>query len=137
MSRRIESQKIIIHCQPEKVYNFLGNFDNFTSLMPDQVVNWQSTGDSCSFEVKGLATLGLRITSKIPFTRISMIGEGKLPFGFTLESYIEEADTQQCKVQMVIDADMNPFIAMMAEKPLQNFVDMIMPKLKEEMEKDS
>jgi len=135
MSRHIESQKVIIHCKPEKVYNFLGNFDNFTSLMPEQVANWQSTGDSCSFEVKGLATLGLRITSRTPFTRISMIGEGKLPFGFTLESYIQEMDTQQCQVQMAIDADMNPFIAMMAEKPLQNFIDMILPKLKEEMEK--
>jgi hypothetical protein len=30
---------------------------------------------------------------------------------------------------------MNPFIAMMAEKPLQNLVDMMMPRLKTEMEK--
>lgn len=136
MSRRIESQKVMIHCPAEKVYTFLGNFDNFTSLMPEQVVNWQSTGDSCSFEVKGLATLGLRITGKTPFSHISMIGEGKLPFGFTFESNIQEAEPQLCQVQLVIVADMNPFIATMAERPLQNFVDMILPKLKEEMEKD-
>lgn len=135
MSRRIESQKAIIRCQPEKVFNFLGNFDNFTSLLPEQVANWNSTGDSCSFEVKGLAALGLRITSKTPFSRISMKGEGKLPFGFMLETFIEQSDTLHCQVQLVIDADMNPFIALMAEKPLQNFIDMLLPKLKEEMEK--
>ena len=136
MSKRIESQKAIIDCQPQKIYDFLTNFDNFARLLPEQVVNWQSTGDSCSFEVKGLATLGLRITSKTPNTEIIMIGEGKLPFGFTLETFIRQTTSDQCQAQMVIDADMNPFIAMMAEKPLQNFVDMIVPKLKEEMEKE-
>lgn len=135
MSRRIESEKLIINCPPQKVYDFLGDFDNFSSLLPGQVANWQSTGDSCSFEVKGMATLGLRITEKIPFTKISMKGEGKIPFGFTLDSFIKEILSQQCQVQMVIDADMNPFIAMMAEKPLQNFIDMVLPRLKEEMEK--
>lgn len=137
MSRRIESQQVIINCQSQKIFDFLTNFDNFTKLLPEQIENWQSTEDSCSFEVKGLATLGLRITEKTPFTKICMIGEGKLPFGFTLETFIRQTDTEQCQVQMVIDADMNPFIAMMAEKPLQNFVDMIVPKLKEEMEKSS
>ena len=135
MSKRIESEKVIINCDAEKVYHFLGNFDNFSSLMPEQVINWQSTGDSCSFEIKGLASLGLRITEKNPFTKISMQGEGKIPFGFTWDSLFREISHQQCEVQMVIDADMNPFISMMAEKPLQNFVNVILPRLKEEMEK--
>ena len=135
MSKRIESEKIIINCQAEKIYNFLGSFDNFSSLMPEQVINWQSTGDSCSFEIKGLATLGLRITEKIPYTKISMQAEGKIPFSFTWNTLLQEISLKQCEVQMVIDADMNPFIAMMAEKPLQNFVNVILPRLKEEMEK--
>jgi len=135
MSRHIESEKIIINCATEKVYYFLGNFDNFTSILPGQVENWQSTGDSCSFEVKGLATLGLRITDKVPFTKISMKGEGKIPFSFSLNALFIEISSEQCQVQLVIQADMNPFIAMMAEKPLQNFVDLLLPRLKQEMEK--
>jgi hypothetical protein len=59
MSRQIESEKVTIKSHPERIFNFIGNFDNFKSLLPDKVENWQSTGDSCSFEVKGLATLGL------------------------------------------------------------------------------
>ena len=64
-----------------------------------------------------------------------MQGEGKIPFGFTWDSLFQEMPDQQCEVQMVIEADMNPFIAMMAEKPLQNFINVILPRLKEEMEK--
>ncbi len=135
MSRRIESDKVIINCKPEKVYNFISNFDNFTKLLPEQVENWQSTGDSCSFEVKGLATVGLRIIGKEPFSKVSMQGEGKLPFNFTLDANILETTQQQCEVQLVINSDMSQFIALMAAKPLQNFVDLLAGKLKLEMEK--
>lgn len=135
MSKRIESDKVIINCPAEKVFDFLSNFNNFSSLMPEQVINWQSAGDSCSFEIKGLATLGLRIIEKVPFSKISMQGEGKIPFGFTWNTLLVTKAPQQCEVQIAIEADMNPFIAMMAEKPLQNFVNVILPKLKVEMEK--
>jgi carbon monoxide dehydrogenase subunit G len=135
MSRKIESDRVSIRCTPQKVYDFITDFDNFGHLLPEQVVNWQSSGDSCSFEIKGLATLGLRITEKKPYSLISMVGEGKIPFGFTFNVLIDGDGEQNCIVQIVIDADMNPFIAMMAEKPLQNFVNLILPKLKSEMEK--
>jgi carbon monoxide dehydrogenase subunit G len=135
MSRRIESETLIINCTSEKVYNFISNFDNFSALLPDKVENWQSTGDSCSFEVKGLATLGLRITGKTPFTQVTMKGEGKLPFNFSLNTQILETSPQQCQVQLVIDSDMSQFIAMMAEGPLRNFIDQLVTKLKLEMEK--
>ncbi|MEI6060608.1 MAG: hypothetical protein WCR72_07845 [Bacteroidota bacterium] len=136
MSRRIESQVVGFNCHPEKVYEFIGNFDNFTSLLPSQVANWQSTGDYCSFEVKGLATLGLRITTKTPFSNISMKAEGKLPFGFTLDTFVQETAPQQCQVQLILDADMNPFIAKMVENPIQNYLDMLLPMLKQELEKE-
>jgi len=135
MSRRIESEIVTINALPEKVYNFISNFDNFTNLVPEQVENWQSTGDSCSFEVKGLATLGLRITGKSPFSKVTMKGEGKLPFNFTIESLIQETFPGQCQVQLILDSDMSQFIAVMAANPLRNFIDVIVKKLKQVMEK--
>jgi hypothetical protein len=135
MSRRIESEIVTINALPEKVYNFISNFDNFTNLVPEQVENWQSTGDSCSFEVKGLATLGLRITGKTQFSKVTMKGEGKLPFNFTIESLILETFPGQCQVQLILDSDMSQFIAVMAANPLRNFIDVIVKKLKQVMEK--
>ena len=64
MSKHIESKKTAINCLPEKVYNFLGNFDNFGSLLPEQVSEWQSTGDSCSFEVKDFQKSGCAMLIK-------------------------------------------------------------------------
>ncbi len=136
MSKHIESKKTTINCIAEKIYNFLGNFDNFNSLLPEEVGEWQSTGDSCSFMVKGLPKIGLRIVGRTPFSKLSMKSEGKLPFGFIFDTFIYENVSQQCQVHLIIDSDMNPFIATMAEKPLQNFVDVLLVKLKEEMERN-
>lgn len=135
MSKRIESEIVTINNSPEIIFNFIGNFDNFTALLPEKVENWQSTGDSCSFEVKGLATLGLRITERIPYTKISMTGEGKLPFNFTLAAQLHEKSSRQSEVQLIIDSDMSQFIAMMAANPLKDFINALVNKLKIEMEK--
>ena len=135
MSRHIESEKVGIDCPSDKVYNFLSNFDNFAHVLPEQVAEWHSTGDSCSFEVKGLTTIGLRIVEKIPYSKICIKGEGKLPFGFSFNILISEITVLQCMVQIVFDSDMSPFMAMMAEKPLLNFADMILHQLKKEMER--
>lgn len=135
MSKKIESEIIPIDCPASKVYNFLSDFNNFSHLLPEQVINWQSTSENCSFEIKGLATLGLRIIERIPDTHILMKGEGKLPFEFSLNSVFTPITENSCKVQLAIDADMNPFVSMMAEKPLANFVNVLAVKLKEVMEK--
>lgn len=135
MSRHIESQQVSINCPAEKVFNFLGDFKNFGHLLPEEVINWKTDGETCSFEVKGLATLGLRMIEKIPFSSIIMKGEGNIPFQFSLKTSILDKGHDQCAVRLFIDSEMSGIIAMMAEKPLVNFVDILVDKLKFEMEK--
>ena len=105
--------------------------------MPEQVVNWQATADDCSFEIRGLAALGMKIIERLPMNRIVMKGEGKIPFDFTLSCNLNALTGSATEIRLVIDADMNPFIGMMAAAPLQNFVNMLVIKLKEVMENPS
>jgi len=135
MSKKIESEIKSIDRPSAVIYNFLNDFTNFSRLMPEQVVNWQATSDTCSFEIKGLATLGLRIIERLPDSKIVMQSEGKLPFDFQLNSYINRVTDDSANVQLVINSDMNPFVSMMAEKPLANFVNILVSKLKEVLEK--
>ena len=135
MSKKIESEITMINRPAAAMYTFLNDFNNFSHLMPEQVINWQATSDTCTFEIKGLATLGMRIIERVPYSKLVMKGEGKIPFDFLLNSNITPVNDNSSRVQLVIVADMNPFISMMAEKPLANFVDMLVVKLKEVMEK--
>jgi hypothetical protein len=134
MGRKIKSEHASIERPIADLYAFLGDFTNFTPLMPELISNWEAKPDSCTFEIKGIITMGMRITERIPMQRIMMTGEGKIPFNFTLNCYLQPVSDFVSDVQMVIDADMNPFMAMMAEKPLTEFIQVLVTRLKSEME---
>ena len=99
--------------------------------MPSQVTNWTSTTDECSFTINGMATIGMKIIEKAPFSKISIISNGKVPFEFKLFVLITEKDAGNCVGQLTFESDMNPMIKMMVEKPLGNFFNMLTQKMKD------
>jgi len=61
----IEGKPSTISQSIEKVYNFLADFNNFEPLMPDQITNWVSDKESCSFTIQGMADIKLTYDEKI------------------------------------------------------------------------
>jgi len=131
----IESNKENIKAKAEDIYNFLGNMNNFTALMPPQIENWQATEDSCSFRVNGMADIGLKIIEKISFNKIVISSDGNTPVSFTMLMHIDAIADDESMFQIVFLSDMNSFMAMMVSKPLSNFVNILAQKLKEYFEK--
>ncbi|MCC6690127.1 MAG: SRPBCC family protein [Bacteroidia bacterium] len=127
---RIESNKTEIENTAENVYTYLSNFNNFQKLMPSQVTNWSSTETECSFTISGMATIGMQIVEKIPHSYIKISSHGKVPFDFILHVNIS-ADGAKSIVQLVFEAELNPMIKMMVEKPLTNFFNLLAEKMKE------
>jgi hypothetical protein len=125
---RIESEKVIIHQSAEEIFSWFCNLNNYQKLMPEQVTDWTSTETECSFTIKGMATLGMELSEKIPFTQVKLLRKGKAPFDFVLVCNIEKKETEISEVQLLFDADLNAFLKMMAEKPLTNFLNMLVGK---------
>jgi hypothetical protein len=134
MAKTIESNKTQINSPPLDIFKFVGNFNNFGDLMPEQVENFKSTEDTCHFDIKGLASLGMRITERIPYNRIEIVGDGKIPFDFSISCFINQISSNSSEVQLVAKANLNPFLGMVALGPLTNFVNLLMEKLKVLME---
>ncbi len=135
---RIESNFAEINNTPEKVYDFLSNLNNFEKLMPEQVINWKSTEDSCSFTIKGMTDLSMRIYEKTPNSKIVIIPGEKAPFNFSLicqlnivPAYRMEAIVTHTNAQIIFNAELNTVMEMLAKNPFQNFVNMLVAKLKE------
>ena len=124
-----------IHNQAKSIYGFLDDFNNFEKLLPDQVTNWQSTKDNCSFTIQGMANLKLAKGEKTEYNYISYDGEGKSPFELSLHFYLNQKTETNTESQVIFKADLNPMLKMMASRPLKNLVEIIIDKLKEEMEK--
>ena len=128
---KIESEKVEIDNAAENIFNYLSDLNNFEKLMPSQVTNWTSTADECSFTINGMATIGMKIIEKAPFSKISIISNGKVPFEFKLFVLITEKDASSSVGQLTFESDMNPMIKMMVEKPLGNFFNMLAQKMKD------
>jgi carbon monoxide dehydrogenase subunit G len=128
---KIESEEKVVNQSPKGAFEFLSDFRNFEHLMPPQVVDWQATEEECVFTIKGMATLGMKMESKIPYSEIDITKNGKAPFDFTLNCFIKEEGINQSKIKLVLNADLNPFLKMMAVNPLQNFLNMLVNKYAE------
>jgi len=103
-------------------------------LMPEQIINWQSTETNCSFTIKGMTDLSMQIKEKMPFHTILITSFGKTPFEFELKCSFEAINANQTESQLIFFADLNPMLSMMASKPLQNFVNMLNVRLKQKAE---
>ncbi|MDQ3050576.1 MAG: SRPBCC family protein [Bacteroidota bacterium] len=129
---RIESNQVAISQSPEEVFNFLSDFNNYQQLMPEQVSDWVSDTDTCSFNIKGMASLGMAIESRTPFSQIKIRKNGKAPFDFFLTCEIGESGDQAAStLKLYFDADLNPFLKMMAEKPLTNFLNLLVNRYRD------
>lgn len=133
-----KSPKTPVNASVHEVYNFLGNFNNFGGLMPQQQIsNWKSTENECSFTIQGMGNFGLRISEKVPDTRIVMVPETekKIPINFNLICEMAPAGELSTEAQIRIEADLPAMIAMMAGKPLQNLVNILAQRLQEHFAK--
>ena len=129
---RLESDVVEVAQSPEMSYNFLSDFENIGRLMPAQVEDFSTDGDTCKFTIKGMTTLGLSYGTKTPNSEIVMTKNGKAPFDFNLVCKIDPGtDASTSRLQLFLDADLNPFLKMMAEKPLTNFLNLLVKKYSE------
>jgi hypothetical protein len=79
-----------------------------------------------------MATIGMKIIEKTPNTLIKIISNGgKVPFAFTLNVILAEVSPTQTSGQLFFEADLNPMMSMMVEKPLRNFFNLLAEKMKE------
>ncbi len=113
----------------EKVYAFASDLTNMGALMPEQVINWKAEKDRCSFTVKGMTSLSLKMEEQIPGKRIRLVPDGKSPFDFELLLHLRDKSAESCEAMVEVSAELNAMMAMMAKRPLQNLVDIIVDKL--------
>jgi hypothetical protein len=128
---KIESEKVEINNSAENIFNYLSDFNNFEKLMPPQVSEWTSTKDECSFNINGMATIGMKIIEKTPNTKITITSNGKVPFEFKLYVLLTETDANHCTGQLTFESELNMMMKMMVEKPLGNFFNMLAQKMKD------
>ncbi len=113
----------------KSLYQRISDFHELGQLMPEQVINWESDENTCSFTISGMANISMRYKEKVPmqYVRIESV---KSPFPFELKiSLVYQTGHPDLFCQTILTADMNAMLAMMASRPLKFLVDTITKKL--------
>ena len=138
---KYESEIKFIAFSQECVYNHLSNLKNLEPLfdlnqsdeirkqypnIPDvKLENFQATTDECSFSVKPVGNIGIRIIELEPFKHIKLTGNQAIPFQITCWIQLLPVDETHSKVRITLHAELNPMIKMLVGKHLKDGVNHI------------
>lgn len=125
------SKPATLNASQKRVFEFLSDFNNFEKLMPDQVSNWKSEKETCSFTIQGMTDISLKYSLKQAFHTIKVEPDGKSPINFDLmvNLAVNDMDEQKTNGTIEINASLNPMMAMIAKRPLENLVEVMIDKL--------
>ncbi|MBA2612223.1 MAG: hypothetical protein H0U95_09645 [Bacteroidetes bacterium] len=103
----------------KSLFDFLSDFKNFGSILPeDKVEDFKFTDTECSFNIKGITPMTIKKVEAKPHEFILFSSQGLAKFNFSLKVFFigDSLQKGQCKIELM--GDLNPFIKAMAEKPL-------------------
>ena len=123
----IQSQYIDNSKSEQEFFTIVSDMRNIPALLPEQAINVQADADNLSFTVQGMGSITLRVSQRITYSLVQLVPVGKVPFPFVLSIKIAGLGNN-CRVMFEIDAELNPLMAMMAKRPLQNLVDLMAEK---------
>lgn len=125
----IESTKVNVNASPEEVFEFLKDMRNVEELLPkDKISNWEADAESCSFKIQNTATISL-VQHKLESPDLIQIKSGeKSPFPFDLDIHVNKTEEGTLSF-LIFNGDLNPFLKMMAVKPLTNLFNYMAERL--------
>ena len=120
-----------IHKPVTEVYAFLADCNNHEQLMPENIYNWSSTRDEAQFTIQNMAKLALKVDRRAENSEVVFVLSEKAPFDVTLRWKVVPQGDHVTSAELVIEADLNMMMKMLAAKPLQKLVDSQVEKLRE------
>jgi carbon monoxide dehydrogenase subunit G len=127
---KFKSDIINIQTPPEKIFSFLDDLNNLRLIMPEQVENWTSDDDECSFFIRNLGNLGLKKGRTSFPEKISFASSSQSKVTFELIFSLNPMGNENHSASFEVIAEMNSMVEMMAKRPLTNFVNLLITNLK-------
>lgn len=116
----------------DQVRAFFSDLRHLEELMPESVTQFEADESRCSFKLGSLGKIGLEINAEASDSdKVLLQTINNIPFPVQLHINIKALEPQTTEVGMNVQADMNPFMQMMAAKPLEQFLGHLLKKLAE------
>ena len=116
----LEGRKIIVNKSAAELTEMLNKPEEYKNLMPAGLQKFESSEKGFKFGLKGMPEIALNIDQVSDQGVVLKSASSSLDFA--LNGKMTPLDDHQTEVQLLFDGKFNPFIKMMVEKPLQNFI---------------
>ena len=125
-----ESRSGKLSCSVEDVFAFVTDIRNFQRFIPEGTIsNWNSEKESCSFNVSMLGTVSVRLSEKKEYSKVVFTGDALKKNDFILTLAISDNAENHAEVRVMLSADLNPMIKMIATKPISQFLEMLINEM--------
>lgn len=132
MMAEYKSRVGTLSCSPGEAFYFVTDIRNLKRFVPGGAVsNLKVEQDSCSFDVSMLGTVNVSISDKKIPEKVVYTGQASNVNDFSLAINMSEAENSKTKAVIILRADLNPFMKLMADKPIAQLLE----SLVKEMEK--
>lgn len=123
----LEGRKIIVNKSAKELSEILKTPENYKDFMPDGLQKFETREEGFKFGLQGMPEIALKIDEVSEDKAVLKSASSSLDF--TLTAALKALDENQTEVQMLFEGKFNPFIKMMVEKPLQNFINTLTDKI--------
>ncbi|MBS1550098.1 MAG: SRPBCC family protein [Bacteroidetes bacterium] len=125
----LEGRKIIVNKSSNELINLLKTPADYQQLMPESLQSFQAREDGFKFSLKGMPEIALKI-GEVTEQQV-VLNSASSSLEFALVGKMNPLNDSQTEVQLLFDGKFNPFIKMMVEKPLKNFIDALTDKIEQ------
>jgi carbon monoxide dehydrogenase subunit G len=125
-----ESRSGKLTCNAEDVFAFVTDIRNFERFIPKGTINnWIAEKEWCSFSVSVLGTVTVRFAEKKKYNKVVFTGDALKKNDFSLVLDISDNNKNPAEVKVTLKADLNPLMKMMAAKPIDQFLQILIKEM--------
>lgn len=140
MATRVVSDVQKINSAIADVYAFLSDFSKIGKLietarqmgagnqMPelaDKIEDVRTTEDSCTFMVKGVGEMGMKIVEREEPKLIKLEGDGRLPFEFQVWIQLLDNGPYDTRLRITAEAELNMMMKMLLKGKLEKGINQL------------
>ena len=125
----LEARKIVVNKSSAELKEMLKNPEDYKDIMTDGIQTFAASENGFKFSLKGMPEIALKIEEVTDEHVILKSASSSLDF--ELKGTMNPVSETQTEVQLLFEGKFNPFIKMMVEKPLQNFINSLTDRLEQ------
>ena len=123
----LEGRKIMLNKPVAELVELLKDPQQYEQLMPDGLQKFEAIADGFKFSLKGMPEIALKV-GEVNENKATLKSASS-SLDFELTTAMNAVSENQTEIQMFFEGKFNPFIKMMVEKPLQNFMNALTDKI--------